>query len=328
MLQTANLNLSKLHCVRETDSSSSPYLWTALVVIDETSATVNVLTPPVEDSRVVIQNDLHAGQDAAIPSSVGALSVQFDSATKTDLIAVAVLWQKDDTPGNAVNAGFQAFADALKTAITADLLNLASSDPQTQQAAIDDVKSKVKDRVSSAIENSLSDWQKTEVWLGLLTPDSFIDSSSQVFRPIAPSSFTLTIGGSLGGRLLSYGDAGTPGNVSSPVVVGFGGWSDFQFLFAGTNALGEDRIYAVDQNGQLLSYGDAGTPGNVSSPVIVGSGGWSDFMFLFAGQDVSGGNRIYAGEKALSPDHYYVIDCTLQVASDVRVLEENAVSAA
>jgi hypothetical protein len=26
------------------------------------------------------------------------------------------------------------------------------------------------------------------------------------------------------GRLLSYGDSGTPGNVSSPVVVGFGGW--------------------------------------------------------------------------------------------------------
>jgi hypothetical protein len=42
------------------------------------------------------------------------------------------------------------------------------------------------------------------------------------------------------GQLLSYGDSGTPGNVSDPVVVGFGGWSDFKFLFAGGN-----RIYAV-----------------------------------------------------------------------------------
>jgi hypothetical protein len=42
------------------------------------------------------------------------------------------------------------------------------------------------------------------------------------------------------GQLLSYGDSGTPGNVSAPVVVGFGGWSDFKFLFAGGN-----RIYAV-----------------------------------------------------------------------------------
>ncbi|MCI0591546.1 MAG: M12 family metallopeptidase [Gammaproteobacteria bacterium] len=96
------------------------------------------------------------------------------------------------------------------------------------------------------------------------------------------------------GRLLSYGDAGTPGNVSGPVVVGFGGWLDFKFLFSGANLSGENRIYAVDQNGQLLSYGDAGTPGNVSSPVVVGFGGWLDFKFLFSGRNLSGENRIYA----------------------------------
>jgi hypothetical protein len=47
------------------------------------------------------------------------------------------------------------------------------------------------------------------------------------------------------GGLLSYGDAGTPGNVSDPVVVGFGGWLDFKFLFSGENLAGENRIYAV-----------------------------------------------------------------------------------
>jgi hypothetical protein len=45
--------------------------------------------------------------------------------------------------------------------------------------------------------------------------------------------------------LLSYGDDATPGNVSAPVIVGFGGWQDFQFLFAGQNLSGENRIYAV-----------------------------------------------------------------------------------
>ncbi len=89
------------------------------------------------------------------------------------------------------------------------------------------------------------------------------------------------------GQLLSYGDSGTPGNVSSPVVVGFAGWADFTALFAGG-----DRIYAVDQAGQLLSYGDSGTPGNVSSPVVVGLGGWGDFKALFAGRD-----RIYAVDQ-------------------------------
>ncbi len=96
------------------------------------------------------------------------------------------------------------------------------------------------------------------------------------------------------GELLSYGDAGTLGNVSDPVVVGFGGWLDFKFLFAGGNAAGASRIYAVNQNGELLSYGDAGTTGNVSDPVVVGFGGWLDFNFLFAGKNASGENRIYA----------------------------------
>ena len=96
------------------------------------------------------------------------------------------------------------------------------------------------------------------------------------------------------GQLLSYGDAGSPGNVSSPVTVGFGGWQGFKFLFSGTNLGGENRIYAVDQSGQLLSYGDAGTPGNVSSPVVVGFGGWLQFKFLFAGRNLAGKDRIYA----------------------------------
>jgi hypothetical protein len=96
------------------------------------------------------------------------------------------------------------------------------------------------------------------------------------------------------GQLLSYGDDGTPGNVSDPVVVGFDGWLEFKFLFGGGNLAGENRIYAVNQNGQLLSYGDTGTPGNVSDPVVVGNDEWLEFKFLFAGKNLFGENRIYA----------------------------------
>jgi hypothetical protein len=96
------------------------------------------------------------------------------------------------------------------------------------------------------------------------------------------------------GQLLSYGDAGTPGNVSSPMIVGFGGWQNFRTVFAGRNLAGQDRIYAVDPNGQLLSYGDSGTLGNVSNPDVVGFGGWQNFRFLFAGRNLAGQNRIYA----------------------------------
>jgi hypothetical protein len=47
------------------------------------------------------------------------------------------------------------------------------------------------------------------------------------------------------GRSCAYGDDGAPGNVSDPVIVGFGGWLDFRFLFAGRNIPGQNRIYAV-----------------------------------------------------------------------------------
>ena len=265
MLQTATVTLNMLRCGREKDSSS-PYLWPALVVVTETPLSIAVLAPRIAQDRVVIQENLQSGQSADIPPSVGMLSFQFDPTIQTHLILVIALWQKHDTPGNVVDAGFEAFTNALQSAIAANLTNLASTDPQTQQEAIDKVKSTVKHSVTSAIENSLSTFQKAEVIAGLLTLDSLVDSSSEAFPSLAPESFTITVGGSFGGRLLSYGDAGTPGNVSAPVIVGFGGWSDFKFLFAGRNVAGEDRIYAVDQDGQLLSYGDAGTPGNVSAP--------------------------------------------------------------
>ena len=108
----------------------------------------------------------------------------------------------------------------------------------------------------------------------------------------------------LAGELLSYGDAGTPGNVSDPMVVGFSDWQEFKFLFGGRNAAGQDRIYAVNQNGQLLSYEDAGTPGNVSDPMVVGFGGWQDFKFLFGGRNSAGQDRIYAVNQTGEPLSY------------------------
>lgn len=98
----------------------------------------------------------------------------------------------------------------------------------------------------------------------------------------------------ISGELLSYGDSGSPGNVSNPMVVGFGGWLDFKFVFAGRDATGQDRIYAVNTSGQLLAYADPATQGGVSNPVVVGFGGWSDFKFLFAARDATGQDRIYA----------------------------------
>src|ERR1035441_2899405 len=54
--------------------------------------------------------------------------------------------------------------------------------------------------------------------------DIYVSSS-----PLNKVSHTVSVAPFETGELLSYGDAGTPGNVSDPVVVGFGGWQVFKF---------------------------------------------------------------------------------------------------
>lgn len=121
-----------------------------------------------------------------------------------------------------------------------------------------------------------------------------LDGNSCVVSGADPKSACIYPPPFVTGQLLSYGDAATAGNVSNPMVVGFGGWLEFKSLFAGANAAGDNRIYAVENAGRLLSYGDAATLGNVSSPIAVGFGGWQQFRFVFAGANVNGENRIYA----------------------------------
>jgi hypothetical protein len=81
---------------------------------------------------------------------------------------------------------------------------------------------------------------------------------------------------------------GRVADVSSPQVIGQGGWLQFKFLFSG----GDNIIYAVNQQGQLLRYVDGSQTGggDVSSPQVIGQGGWLQFKFLFGG----GNNVIYA----------------------------------
>ena len=296
MLVNANVALETLRCIHEKDESghSEPYIWPALLAIppDAPLGNVSVTHPPVENARLEIKQNMRAGDVADIPTAVGAIGMQVDDASRGLILAVTLL-EADDGPDHAIKAAFQAYVTGLRDAIQTHVLEL--NDPATVAA----VKQEVQDDVTTAFGNDLSLFEKIRIFvLGIENPDDVIDSDFQSFSPpFVPTPFTLRFGPDRGGRLLSYGDAGTPGNVSAPVVVGFGGWSDFKFLFAGKNAAGADRIYAVDQAGQLLSYGDAGAPGNVSAPIVVGFGGWLDFKFLFAGRNAAGENRIYAVDQ-------------------------------
>src|SRR5512144_2923481 len=110
MAANAIITLQRLRCIREAGEGgegSAPYLWPVLLWIDDATATVGAVTPPVEYARIVIKNGMHANETADIFASVGVLDHRFDDdLTKHQLILVVALWEANDTSVAALNAGF------------------------------------------------------------------------------------------------------------------------------------------------------------------------------------------------------------------------------
>ena len=75
--------LETLRCIHEKDGSghSEPYIWPALLAISP-SGSVSITAPAVENARVVIKNDMRAGDVATIPTSVGEVGMQVDDGSR------------------------------------------------------------------------------------------------------------------------------------------------------------------------------------------------------------------------------------------------------
>jgi hypothetical protein len=199
MSTEAIITLQELQCIRQDRGSdgASPYIWPAMVVIDRKPFLISVVTPESSASRVVIQTGMQSGQTASIPSSVGDLEsrLEGDELTQFSVLLVIALWEQRDTPDNVASAGFQAYNDALGPAIQANILLLNSSNPMDVQAGIAAVKAAVKSAVTATVKNSLTWYQELEIYLGLMTLDSLIDSSFHVFHSLVNGSFSVTFGG-------------------------------------------------------------------------------------------------------------------------------------
>ena len=197
MATDAIVVLERLRCIRESDGTghSEPYIWPALLWIDDktlaTDALVGVTGPVLGNARDVIKDDMRAGQTADIPASVGMLRVRFeDGLTIRRLILAVALWENDETPEAAMRAGFQAFSSELRAAIADNLFALNQATGEELDALIAAIKTRVKNRVKSAIQNGLTGWQKIRVVAGTLNLDDIVDSNFTNFgdpstRPIA-----------------------------------------------------------------------------------------------------------------------------------------------
>ena len=106
MATDAFIVLERLTCSRESDRSggSEPYIWPVLIWVDDdtlaTPARVGVTSPSSTYARLVIKEDLRAGQVAEIPPQVGLLRVRLDdNQSVRQLILGVALWESDE-PGH------------------------------------------------------------------------------------------------------------------------------------------------------------------------------------------------------------------------------------
>lgn len=198
MATDAILILDRLHCIREGDGTgnSEPYIWPVLMWIDDntlaTPLRVGVTTPTLGNARVVIKNDMRAGESASIPPSVGTLRVRFeDGLTIRRLLLAVALWEEDETPETAMRAGFQAFFNELRTALADNLFDLYQAGEEQKAEIIKKIEARVQEQVESAIENALTPWQKVRVLLGTLNLDDIIGSDFKDFRDLLNMPVTL-----------------------------------------------------------------------------------------------------------------------------------------
>jgi len=193
--------LERLTCTRESDRSggSEPYIWPVLIWIDDdtlsTPALVGVTSPSPVFARLVIKEDMRAGQVADIPEQVGVLRVRLDdNQSVRQLILVVALWESDDTPETAMHSGYSMFATALREAFGNfdTLMHLSqATTPEERQTIIDGIKSNVANRVHSAISSGLTSSEKARVFLGLLNLDDIVGSSFMAFPQLTAQTFSL-----------------------------------------------------------------------------------------------------------------------------------------
>jgi hypothetical protein len=222
MTTQATITLESLHCTLESDlgktnGHSEPYIWPALAIVTNNSFEITPKVALLGDSRTIIKNGMHANETAPIPYPVNTLTANFeDSQTNRQLLLVVALWEKDDTPAKTVQVGYQAYLDELKDAIGKNLLNFSQADDAQQKVIIDDIKKSVYAKVYAAEENSLSGWEKTQVYFGFMNLDDFMGSDFNRFSEVASTTFTLTFKGFAGDAIIDI-FANPPKAVNPPV---------------------------------------------------------------------------------------------------------------
>jgi hypothetical protein len=206
MTTDATIILQNLLCIRESEGGSQPYIWPVLLRIDDTTLIrqppdpVDVNGPALADARVVLKDEMREGDTAAIPFPLSTLGFSFENGLVTrQLLLVVALFEKDDTPEDAVWAGCKAFTGELDAALTEKLPELQLAVAQSQNGnpgplnqLIQEMQERVKASVVKAIWDALPWWKKAEVVVNRAVLDDFMGFNYKYFPVPTRSTFSLS----------------------------------------------------------------------------------------------------------------------------------------
>jgi hypothetical protein len=137
--------------------------------------------PPPIGAQVVIKEGMRAGDSAPIPDPMARLGAQFRPGQSIrDLVLVAALWDRQETPFAAVLAGYNAFLGEVGDAVAAKLGDLKTA--TDQKPIIDAIKATVRKHIEDAITGQLSWFDKFEIAINVEHPDQLIDSQFVLFE--------------------------------------------------------------------------------------------------------------------------------------------------
>lgn len=190
----AIVTLEDLECItlKDLETQVEPYIWPALIKVDTSTINssdhrfVDVIALSPDLAGVKIKSSMRQGELAPIPGSVASLRARFeDDVSGKRLILIVALLEMDETPRDAMRAGFRAYIGELRAAFKDEFPKLFQAESVKDEEGEKKVTQRIKDRVEAktraAIKDALSLSDKAKTGLGFLDNDDFVSSSVTKF---------------------------------------------------------------------------------------------------------------------------------------------------
>ncbi len=194
--------------LKNTEARVEPYIWPALIKVDTSTINspdrrfVDVIAFSPSFASVVIKSSMRQGELAPIPALVSSLRTRFaDNVSGKRLILIVTLLEMDETPKDAMRAGFQAYVSELRAAFKDEFPKLFQAesvkDEKGEKEITDRIKARIESKTRAAIKDALSFSDKASTEFGFLDHDDFVSSSvtkfGEGFFEVTPNQTPITL---------------------------------------------------------------------------------------------------------------------------------------